>query len=391
LFNSKAYKNVVVNGLVLASDGSKLSKSQKNYSEVDEVINELGADAIRLYFLSSPIVAGQDVIFDKTLAKEIVTSVMLLYWNSVKYLLNYKEQYNWKATGEIDFENTIDKWLLSRLQETTKEVTENLDEYNIQKATKTIFELITDISKWYIRRSRDRFVSGDENALEILNYVLIGVSKLIAPFAPFLSESVYQTLVNNQALESVHLEDYPVFNPKYFDKELLDEMIKVREISSIGLKIRDENRLKLRQPLAKAYTAVKNCSLQDIIKAELNVKEIEYSEKPKEGENLITEGQYEKYVTLDIKLTDKLKKEGYINDFLRQYQNARKKGKNIDYGDPVKLIVGLENKDMRETLDGYLEKNSKDLDITEYNFEQELGEKTFILGDVEVSVEVKKV
>jgi isoleucyl-tRNA synthetase len=390
LFDSKAFENVVVNGLVLASDGSKMSKSEKNYSEVDEVINDLGADAIRLYFLSSPIVAGQDVIFDEKLVKEVVTSAMLLYWNSVKYLLNYKEQYNWQATGHIQSDNIIDKWLLARLEETVKYVTENLDEYNIQKATNKIFDLITDISKWYIRRSRDRFVSGDQNALEILNYVLLEVSKLIAPFAPFLSETVYHTLVSDKGLESVHLEDYPEFDSKKFDQELLDEMIAVREISSLGLKIRDEKRLKLRQPLSKAYIALKKSSFQEIVKAELNVKEIEYSEKPVEGDNLVTEGQYEKYVTLSIELTDQLKNEGYINDFLRQYQNARKKGDNINYGDPVKLTVGIEDKKMKKVLEDHLKENSQELDIKDYEFTKELGEKSFKLGDTEVSVEVKK-
>jgi isoleucyl-tRNA synthetase len=390
LFDSKAYKNVVVNGLVLASDGSKMSKSQKNYTDVDVAIDQLGADAIRLYFLSSPIVAGQDVIFDETLVKDIVTSVMLLYWNSVKYLLNYKEQYEFKATGILQSEDVMDKWLLSRLQETVESTTENLDSYKIQKATNSIFDLINDISKWYIRRSRDRFVSGDKDALETLNYVLLELSKILAPFAPFISESIYQTLGLESSLQSVHLEDYPEYNENLFDSELLEKMKKVREISSLGLKIRDENRLKLRQPLSKVYTAIKDPLLQEIIKAELNVKDIEYSEKAVEGENLITEGQYDEYVTLNIGLNKELLEEGYINDFLRQYQNARKKGDDIDYGDLVNLTVGIEDEEMKNILDEYLKEYHKDLDIEEYSFKSEINEKSFTLREVEVSVEVQK-
>lgn len=391
LFDSKAYKNVVVNGLVLASDGSKMSKSQKNYTDVDVVIDQLGADAIRLYFSSSPIVAGQDVIFDESLVRDVVTSVMLLYWNSVKYLLNYKEQYDWKPVGKALSDNLMDKWLLSRLQKTIKESTKYLDEYKIQKSTNTIFDLISDISKWYIRRSRDRFVAGDTDALETLNYVLLEVGKVLAPFSPFLSESVYQTLVYDNSLESVHLEDYPEFNQEMYDEELLENMESVRQICSYGLKIRDENRLKLRQPLSKAYTSIEDDSLKQIIKAELNVKEIETSKKPVEGENLVTEGNSEEYVTLDIEVTKDLKYEGYINDFLRQYQNARKRGEGIDYGDPVELTVGIKDADIKKVLESYLNENSEELSIGKIQFKEELDEKTFKLGEKEVSVEVEKV
>jgi isoleucyl-tRNA synthetase len=390
LFNSKAYKNVVVNGLVLAADGSKMSKSEKNYKDVDIVIDDLGADAIRLYFLSSPIVAGQDVIFDESLVKDIVTSVMLLYWNSVKYLLNYKEQFNWKSTEKLSSDNVMDKWLLSRLQETVKETTEYLDQYRIQKATNIIFELISDISKWYIRRSRDRFVAGDTDALETLNFVLLEVSKILAPFAPFLSESIYKTLTSGNLLESVHLENYPEFNKDMYDKDLIENMVKVRDICSSGLKIRDENRLKLRQPLSKAYTAIKDENFKEIIKSELNVKEIEESDKPAEGDHLITEGQYEEFITLDTELTKELRNEGYINDFIRQYQNARKRGKDINYGDPVKLTVGIEISSIQEVLENYLKEHSEDLSISELEFENDIEGKTFKLGDTEISIEVER-
>jgi isoleucyl-tRNA synthetase len=285
----------------------------------------------------------------------------------------------------------MDRWLLSRLQQTIKESTKYLDEYKIQKSTNTIFDLISDISKWYIRRSRDRFVAGDTDALETLNYVLLEVGKVLAPFSPFLSESVYQTLVYDNSLESVHLEDYPEFNQEMYDEELLEDMESVRQICSYGLKIRDENRLKLRQPLSKAYTSIEDDSLKQIIKAELNVKEIETSKKPVEGENLVTEGNSEEYVTLDIEVTKDLKYEGYINDFLRQYQNARKRGEGIDYGDPVELTVGIKDADIKKVLESYLNENSEELSIGKIQFKEELDEKTFKLGEKEVSVEVEKV
>jgi hypothetical protein len=131
--------------------------------------------------------------------------------------------------------------------------------------------------------------------------------------------------------------------------------------------------------------------LQDIIKAELNVKEIENSKEPVQGEGLVTGGEYEEYVTLDTSITENLLLEGYINDFLRQYQNARKKGDDIDYGDKVKLIVSIEESEIQEILEKYLEENHKDLDIEEFEFNTKLSNKTFTLGDVEISVEVEKI
>jgi isoleucyl-tRNA synthetase len=175
-----------------------------------------------------------------------------------------------------------------------------------------------------------------------------------------------------------------------YDKDLIENMVKVRDICSSGLKIRDENRLKLRQPLSKAYTAIKDENFKEIIKSELNVKEIEESDKPAEGDHLITEGQYEEFITLDTELTKELRNEGYINDFIRQYQNARKRGKDINYGDPVKLTVGIEISSIQEVLENYLKEHSEDLSISELEFENDIEGKTFKLGDTEISIEVER-
>jgi isoleucyl-tRNA synthetase len=212
---------------------------------------------------------------------------------------------------------------------------------------------------------------------------------------PFLTEEIYQNLaiatgVKNSK-ESIHLELYPEIDNEKIDKELLGDMQKVRNICSNGLKIREDKGLKLRQPLSKAYTAVKDDFLQDIIKAELNVKEIEKSEEPIEGENLETNGEHEEYVTLDVELTQDLLFEGYVNDFIRQYQNARKRGDNIDYGDSVKLTVCIEDKKIREVIKKYIEEKSEDLDILKLEFVDELKGKKFKLAESEVVIEVEKI
>jgi len=311
LFGSKSFKNVIVNGLALASDGAKMSKSKRNYKDVNIVLDQLGADAMRLYFLSSPIVNGEEVVFDERFLKEITTSVMLIYWNSVKYLLNYKEQFNWQPAGSLSLENVLDKWIVARLEETKEKVNVSMDKYKIQQAMKSIFELIDDVSRWFIRRSRNRFVEGDVNALGTLQYILLEMSKLIAPFAPFLAESVYQTLSNKEGRESVHLEDYPVVNERNKDENLINDMNMIRKICSLGLNIREEKRIKVRQPLSKVFVAVKDSSLQEIVRAELNVKNIEYSEKGVKGEGLISQGEGKMIITIDTNITKELKEEAY--------------------------------------------------------------------------------
>lgn len=171
-----------------------------------------------------------------------------------------------------------------------------MDEYKLQNASKYIFELIDVLSKWYIRRSRDRFVNGDKQSLNTLYYVLVEISKMLAPLAPFISESIYLTLVEN-GKESVHLEEYPIFKESFFDENLQKEMEEVRMICSLGLNIRDENRLKVRQPLSKAYVPNLSKEMLDIVKGELNVKELEIVKEIPQGRALKL--RYKKIYLLD--------------------------------------------------------------------------------------------
>ena len=392
LFGSKSFKNVIVNGLALASDGAKMSKSKRNYKDVNIVLDELGADAMRLYFLSSPIVNGEEVVFDEKFLKEITTSVMLIYWNSVKYILNYKEQFNWESEGNLDLKDVMDKWIVARLEETKEKVNMSMDEYKLQQALKNIFELTDDISKWYIRRSRDRFVGGDKNALETLQYTLIEVAKLIAPFAPFLAESSYLTLSGDQGKESVHLEDYPIVNPEMKDEQLIDDMNVVRKICSFGLNIRDENRIKVRQPLAKVFVAVKDPLLQEIVKAELNVKDIEYCEKAVKGEGLISQGEGNMVVTIDTNMSEELKEEGMWNEFLRKYRDIRKKS-GLKMEDIVNISVNSKDKKILTILENRCKDEKSILQANDVVFGEVIDEPSgkFVIEDIEIEVRVEKI
>lgn len=389
LFNQKAFRNVIVNGMALAPDGTKMSKSKKNYPEVNTVIDSMGADALRLYFVNSPIVSGEEVIFSEKFVKEVTSTVLLPYYNCVKYLLNYKDQFNWKYEDGYEPKNVMDRWIVSKLNQTIKEVTKYMDEYKLQNASKYIFELIDVLSKWYIRRSRDRFVNGEKEPLDTLNYVLIEISKLLAPFAPFISEAVYQTLIVN-GKESVHLEEYPVFNKGMYDEKLLNDMESVRVVCSLGLNIRDENRLKVRQPLSKAYVHISDEEMLEIVKGELNVKEIEVSKKEVTGETVKTANLGDVFVSLDIKVTEELKEEGMLNEILRGLQVIRKQS-GCSVGEYVSLNYFSESKEIDSLIQKYDERIKKSIYIKDIQKVENLSDGDEIkVGDVKLMTKILK-
>ncbi len=389
LFGKKSFENVIVNGMALAPDGTKMSKSKRNYTEVNTVLDQMGADALRLYFLSSPIVNGEEVIFSEKFLKEITGTVLLPYWNSVKYFLNYKEQYNWRYTPNYKPENVMDRWIVSMLNNTVKNVTKSMDEYKLQKATKSVFELIDVLSKWYIRRSRDRFVSGDSEALNTLHHVLLEISKLLAPFAPFISESAYLTLVVN-GKESVHLEDYPILNSKYLDERLIRDMEVTRNICSMGLNIRDENRLKVRQPLSKVYVPISNKEMLDLIKGELNVKEVQYSKEQVSGDDIKTQSTGNIFVSLNTHISEQLKEEGLLNEILRGLQVARKEG-GCEVGERVSINYSTSSKVIEDILEKYSEKIKGGILLNEINRVDILESNTKVkAGEEDILIEILK-
>jgi isoleucyl-tRNA synthetase len=330
-----------------------MSKSKRNYTEINDVLDQMGADSMRLYFLSSPIVHGEEVIFNEKFLKEVMTSIMLPFWNSVKYLLSYKEDLS--KIDELKLENVMDRWIVAELNTTVEKVNSSMDLYDLQSATKAIAALIDDLSKWYIRRCRERFVSGDKDALDTLQSVLLEISKLLAPFAPFLSETAFQTLSTYDNKESVHLEDYLISNEVLLNDGLLNDMANIRTVCSLGLNIRDENRLKVRQPLAKAYVPVESFELQEIVKGELNVKDVEYSEKEVEGDGLVSQSDGKIFVTLDTKITKELKEEGLLNEIIRGLQVARKEN-GCQVGERIAVDYSTSSDDLDRLIGSYKQK-----------------------------------
>src|SRR5690606_6783218 len=238
----------------------------------------------------------------------------------------------WDHIPFDNVDNELDAWILLRLQQTIKEVTNNLDNYLIPPATRAIKALIDDTSKWYIRRSRERFAEGDIRAIETLYYVLVETSKLLAPFTPFLSEYIYRELAGTKIAplpDSVHLTDYPVADENYIDQyqALLKEMEIVQKICEMGLTLRTTNNLKLRQPLLKLEVASQNEVLptlsewmREVVKSELNVKDVGDAINIEETETLKTNGDTSLNIKvgLETKIDESLMEEGTVREIIRR-------------------------------------------------------------------------
>jgi len=320
LFDKAPFKNVIVNGMVLAEDGQKMSKSRKNYPDPQEVLNQYGADAVRYYLLSSPIVHAEDLAFLSRGVDEVVKKFIMRLSN----VLSFYELYRVDDSVEAHAPNVLDLWILARLREVTCEETAALDAYELDRAVKPLNLFVDDLSTWYLRRSRDRFKSDDINdrasAIATTRVVLLEFSKLIAPVMPFLAEHIYNRAGGKK--ESVHLEAWnnlPATMCEDHEISVLKKMSDVRHIVSLALEARAKDSIKVRQPLARL--TVKNSSLKGeeeyiaLIADEVNMKEIAFDS------NLLDD------VVLDTNITPELKLEGQFRDLLRTVQGLRKESK----------------------------------------------------------------
>jgi len=400
LFGKPAFKNVVVNGMIMAADGQKLSKRLKNYPPVEEVYNEEGADSLRLFLLSSTQATqtADYMRFDRAALKDMNRNVVGTLMNSYRFFKMYADIDHWKPAkpGEQpDSNNVLDQWILARLNQTIDETTRQADDYKIAHAIQPVFALIDDLSNWYIRRSRRRFWKTEDDkdknqAYETLWFVLVRTLQLLAPWAPFLSDHLWRELTTGTDLpKSVHLSDWPEA-PKTDDTTLLWEMAKVREAINQGLSQRGEAGIKVRQPLAsiKVYgLADKQQGLIDLVADEVNVKHVEVVPKalPVKGDDTFAEieergrgtwNTLDVQAELDTNITPELKREGIMREIVRHVQNARKKaGLNVD--DRIELSLAAGDEEMHqaieehaktiaaETLATKLHHDKQDLDYSE--------------------------
>lgn len=295
LFKQPAFKNVIVNGLVLAENGTKMSKRLKNYPDPVEVIHQYGADAIRLYLLHSPAVKGEDLSFSKVGVELVLRQIILPLWNAYTFFVTYARIYDWKPESlPSKLDNVIDQWMVSLVNKLVHEVEQGMDGYDLSQAVEPFVGVIDQLTNWYIRRSRRRFweekASKDRSqAFATLYYVLLDLVKIAAPYIPFISETIYQNLKTEKMPKSVHLCDFPLYQKEKRDEKLEAEMDAVQVTVSLGHALRKENKLKVRQPLAAAHLASSDervlSFLKDqkhLIEEELNVKQVTFSNNEKE-------------------------------------------------------------------------------------------------------------
>lgn len=345
LFDRSPYKHVLVNGLVLAEDGKKMSKKLKNYPDLMDIVNKYGADSMRYYLLSSPLVKAEDFNFSEKGVDDISKKLVQKLYNVVSFY----EMYPTTGSG-IPEPTVLDKWVLSRLNELNYMISTSLDKYELDRASRPILDFVDDLSTWYLRRSRDRFKSEDitikHTASYYMTHVLRELSKIIAPFVPFTAEEVYSRVGGEK--ESVHLENWP--KAEQVDSEIIESMKKVREVVTSALEIRQKSGHKVRQPLAKLSIPEKlSQDLLDIIADEVNVKEV------------VVEGTG---VKLDTELTEDLKKEGIARDIIRSIQDARKK-ENLNPNDAIKIVMCT---DKKEIVDEYMEMIKSPTGVTEISY-----------------------
>ncbi|MBN2302418.1 MAG: isoleucine--tRNA ligase [Lentisphaerae bacterium] len=293
LFDKPAFQNVVVNGLVLAEDGKKMSKRLKNYPDPSYMIGAYGADALRLYMINSPVVRAEDLRFSEEGVKHLLRHILIPLWNAYSFFVTYANIDNWTAkdTGISESDNVLDRWIRSSLESLIASVTEAMDVYDLQRSVRPFIIFIEDLTNWYIRRSRRRFWKSQDDtdkihAYETLHYVLLQLSLVAAPFVPFISENIYRNLRTSEMPESVHLCDFPTAESKNRDIKLEETMHNIMTVVKLGRILRSEHNLKVRQPLSLMHVVCRDPevtaeikSLQAIVLDELNIKGLSFDAK----------------------------------------------------------------------------------------------------------------
>ncbi len=291
LFDKPAFLHNITSGLVLASDGKKMSKSARNYTDPVDVINTYGAEALRLFLMRSAVVRAEEIRYHDEGVKETLKTIIIPLWNAYSFYVTYANiDQIFPASGPKEPSNPLDQWILSELERLIDEVTREMDRYDLIRAIEPLVDFIDLLNNWYIRRSRRRFWRSENDydkrqAYETLYWVLLTFSKVAAPILPFISEAIYRNLRSPEMPESVHLTDYPVARMEKRNLSLEQKMNFVRRAVTMGRALRSMHGIKVRQPLKALHLVTKDPEerrilreMEDIIREELNVKEVVFRE-----------------------------------------------------------------------------------------------------------------
>ncbi len=328
LFDKAPFENVVTTGTVLNEKGEKMSKSKMNYPDPNLILEKYGADALRFYLMTSVVMKADNLFFNEREVDETVKKVLNLTSNVLSFYEQYKDKF--EVLPELSRQNVLDAWILARLNELIKDSTKEMDAYDTVRTGRLIRTFIDDMSTWYLRRSRDRFKTESEDAraaVTTLRYVLLELSKVMAPFTPFLAEHVYKTVGGEK--ESVHLDAWPEVVVDALDAGVLAHMGETRAIVSRALERRAEAGIPVRQVLNEMALHLPSGELdlayQEVLKDEVNVKTI-----------IVEKGDLA--VFLDLKLTPELVREGTVREIIRRI-NAMRKNAGLTIEDRIALYV----------------------------------------------------
>lgn len=377
LFDKKSFKNVITTGTLAGNDGRKMSKSLGNYTDPNELMDEYSADALRFTLLSSPVLNGEDfALKDKDVSDN--NRKLAMVWNMYDFFTLYADADGWEFDGELndpssEVENPLDTWIISRVHQLNQEVEQHMFDYDLPNAMKPILPFIDDASNWYIRRSRRRFWKSEDDtdknqAYKTLHYVLVQLSMIMAPFTPFMSEELYQKLMGDT---SVHLLDWPKAGS--VDETLVKHMATARESISEALNQRAQNQLKVRQPLASVTVPEVPQSYAEIIKEEVNVKQVKWGDE----------------VAIDTELTPELKREGLMREVVRVVQAARKKA-DFNVEDRIHLGLFTEVEELKKAIGEHEEEIKTETLAKTMKLEKVDGEAVKVDG-VELIISVNKV
>lgn len=388
LFGKSPFKNLICTGFINAADGKKMSKKLKNYTDPNELMDAHGADSFRFLLMGSPLLNGEDfALKDKEVLD--VQRKLAMVWNMYDFFTLYAEVDGWEYVPSNtdtlkEATNVLDKWIISRVHQLSAEVDVHMNNYDIPNATKPILPFIDDASNWFVRRSRKRFWKSDndgdkQDAYKTLHYVLVELSKIMAPFTPFMSEALYRNLTGE---ESVHLTDWS--NNTDVDMSAIDKMAITRKIIEQGLSLRmvktdTEDQVKVRQPLALlTYNGDKlDVAYEEMIAEEVNVKQVVHAKTAKEE------------VVLDKTLTDELRAEGNAREVVRLVQSARKKaGLNVD--DRIQLHIASPDKNITNALVVHKEYIAKETLATITEVTEPMYQENAAIGGEELSISISK-